>query len=505
MSFFPNPFKASGTGAASRSLQSKLTDVVNVKDFGAVGDGVTNDAPAIQAAINSLGARGGTVILPPQVFRLASAIVITTPVRLEGSGYSESGETGGGTWLKITTTGFVPVTFFGAGSRSGAVTNLGITQTHATPGSGWAPTDYDFVFRADQCEGGVTFEDILFYPVNKGIYANAGGRVYCNRVRGQVFNIGILYDALFDVPTITNLHFWPWWSVDNNVMAYTQANCDGIILGRSDGCFMDNLFAFGLRSLLKFSTFGSGSSRGWSLGQAYADFCKYGIWVDSTTNGVIGRVGLLAGQGEAWPSTGSGISGARTVLMAGVGAIISFDMLWTERHRTHAVELSNNANRLIIQSSYGNLFNQDNTNSPWILASGTNQFVQISGAPLLTPTNAVASISTGTVTLTQGAQANRYAGETVQPLLYWGDEGTNIALGPESNGNVGLTLAAKGTRYVDIYNNNARTLSVKPSPASGDTVMELMVNDGVSTTVRQVSVGAADSGGTGFRILRVPN
>jgi hypothetical protein len=52
---------------------------LNVLDFGALGDGSTNDAAAIQAAVAALPASGGVLVFPPQ-----STFVIGTPITFTG-------------------------------------------------------------------------------------------------------------------------------------------------------------------------------------------------------------------------------------------------------------------------------------------------------------------------------------------------------------------------------------------------------------------------------------
>jgi hypothetical protein len=59
---------ASGTGAVATTVQAKLRETVSVKDFGAVGDGVTDDTAAIQAAINYAQQIKAWVYFPPVQF-----------------------------------------------------------------------------------------------------------------------------------------------------------------------------------------------------------------------------------------------------------------------------------------------------------------------------------------------------------------------------------------------------------------------------------------------------
>jgi hypothetical protein len=74
----------SGSGAVTRTVESKLRDVVSVKDFGAVGDGVTDDTAAIKAAI--VAANGGYVYVPAGLYRITSPLDsgVTQQIRLIG-------------------------------------------------------------------------------------------------------------------------------------------------------------------------------------------------------------------------------------------------------------------------------------------------------------------------------------------------------------------------------------------------------------------------------------
>jgi Pectate lyase superfamily protein len=63
---FGGPVRYTATGGTTpRTAQDRAADVVNVLDYGAVGDGVTIDSAAIQAAATAIPSGGGVLWFPP--------------------------------------------------------------------------------------------------------------------------------------------------------------------------------------------------------------------------------------------------------------------------------------------------------------------------------------------------------------------------------------------------------------------------------------------------------
>lgn len=102
-------FLQAGTSATARTVQSKLRDVVSVKDFGAVGDGVTNDRSAIQAAFDS-GAK--SIYFPSGTYLVGSHSSSVNIIDLSNAGAGLSIVTDKSVELVCQTTANVTPRFF---------------------------------------------------------------------------------------------------------------------------------------------------------------------------------------------------------------------------------------------------------------------------------------------------------------------------------------------------------------------------------------------------------
>ena len=104
-------FTQAGAGSVQRTVESKLQDVVSVKDFGAVGDGVADDTTEIQAAINAAitisDNKPATLVFPGGNYK------ITAPLEIVASGGERLEIIGGGGSFEAAT---ILVGYHGYGS-----------------------------------------------------------------------------------------------------------------------------------------------------------------------------------------------------------------------------------------------------------------------------------------------------------------------------------------------------------------------------------------------------
>jgi hypothetical protein len=154
-------FLQAGTGAVTRTAQSKMRDVVSVKDFGAVGNGVADDTAAMQAAHNT----GQIVYYPPGTYKFTTLTSITAG-GIIGAGQTQTillstnttsadlitftGPSVGGPQNSLTFRDFMlqgqaPTKTAGAGIKIAPATSDNIYAFASNVTVSYVPTGFDFV------------------------------------------------------------------------------------------------------------------------------------------------------------------------------------------------------------------------------------------------------------------------------------------------------------------------------------------------------------------------
>lgn len=204
---------------SANELAGAFLGYYNVRAFGALGDGSTNDTTAIQNAMNSVSTSsyGGTVFFPPGKYVINSPLTYastTIPLRLQGHGSGEIGaELGGGAsmiYADITAPGSA---FEITGSNTGAtnmvpffsLSDLGILCTGAN--SGGSSNEYsavymEYVYRAElsrlqiQNDGGAGWQTCVHAIGNNTTYFE---HAYVNAVSQCIWMDGGSGMTLFDI------------------------------------------------------------------------------------------------------------------------------------------------------------------------------------------------------------------------------------------------------------------------------------------------------------------
>ena len=188
-------FLQEGTGATSRSVQAKLRESVSVMDFGAVGDGVTDDSAAIQAAIDAVGA-GGRVFFPAGTYGISSPINMKTQRNLVGVGASGSIIKALATYAPsvptITASTYSPVMSFAPMLYNSSSIDFWSIKGIELDGNN---QDCYGLYLCENYHGSV--EDVLIYRTNKRPYTNIRGQSVVHKtVTAYDCNDGVLsYDT----------------------------------------------------------------------------------------------------------------------------------------------------------------------------------------------------------------------------------------------------------------------------------------------------------------------
>jgi hypothetical protein len=287
--------------AISAALAGSAADHYSVLDFGAKGDGQTDDTAAFQKALDTAGqAGGGEVHAPRGSYFFAGHLNVPSGVTLRGVWESVPAHPGmrdtglpkpgadGTTFLVTEGRGQEDGPGFLTLNHNSTLKGIVVYYPEQKENEEPAPYPWTIVMRG---KNPAVLAVELLNPYN-AIDASRNERHLIRDVQGQPLRRGIFVDAIYDIGRIENVHFNPWWSLKPKLFQWQQQHGEAFIVGRSDWQYMFNTFCFGYNIGYKFVQTKSGVCNGNFLGLG-ADDCYTAVVVENSA-----PMALLISNGE---------------------------------------------------------------------------------------------------------------------------------------------------------------------------------------------------------------
>jgi hypothetical protein len=373
-----------------------MGEFVTPDQFLRTGD--TDDRAAFQRMSDYMVAKGIiTAQCAPRYYDCSSGQVSFNGIaaQLLGQGFTESGQVNGwnanisgfgetarGTWIRAGLVGSRAFTFSGGNARGARVDRIGFVQSHPTPGAGWAPTNYDYLFETVGSLGGLEIGDVMLLNINKGIICDNSGRLHLQRLRGQIFTEGLYIDRAYDLTTINMMDLWSFGTQDVNVQAYQMANLKAIRILRCDGIQADKFFVIVANKGISIETGSFGSATDIQFNNAYCDMTKIGLYIDQAGSTTHFKSFTAHGENINTPGTKQAGSCSVQLTAAASGGLHQFGYFRSEYYAVNGIKNQSNSTVTI----YG---------QPRFQVMGGNAFSSSGGVPINTAFDPISDVSSG--------------------------------------------------------------------------------------------------------------
>ena len=286
------------TMSATHEGTSAMPEGFNVLDFGAVGDGITDNTAAFQSALDAAAeSANGVVNAPSGRYRFDGRLVFPAAVSLVGDWQSVPSHEGwDGVSVPVKNTVLLPVGDRGQ-ADAGAFIQLnanctlrGVSIFYPEQNRDGEPAVYPYAISMRGNNPAVL--DVELVNPYQGIDARSNQRALIRNVHGQPLRMGIYVDQVYDIGRIENVHWNPYWSQDGELLRWMLDHGEAFVFGRTDWHYVLNTFCFGYRYGYRFIRTEDGYCNGNFLGIG-ADRCLVAVQVDEAS-----ETGLLITNGE---------------------------------------------------------------------------------------------------------------------------------------------------------------------------------------------------------------
>ncbi len=220
---------------------------LNVRDFGATGDGKADDTAAFQKALDEAKNTGDRVNVPGGRYVIRGHLDIPDAVTLRGT-FDAPARTYYNEGTLAREKGAILLAYEGKGDENATpfITLHNDSHLHGViifyPEQTQDVVPYPWTIRGIGDNSTIT-ACLVINPYNcVDLGSKPCGRHYINGLYAQPLKTGLFIDKCFDVGRVENVHFWPFWMDNKKLQAWTRKEATAFKIGRTDWEFMSNCF-----------------------------------------------------------------------------------------------------------------------------------------------------------------------------------------------------------------------------------------------------------------------